>query len=382
MTQHIAMEALVHEGQPLGMGLYAKYLIEGLTRQSHPYKVTLLDHMSRDFDKRKQDLWVPEHPQIHCDLRKFPRPLMQFLEERLGIKIQSRWLKKKKVDLFHGLRGILPPLSKDIKKVITVHDIGYFINPEWYIDNPYRRFEVSLQEADQIVTNSQFTKNCLVERFKINEKKITPIPFGVNPAFEVWHDTEKFHRIKSKLSLPDKFILFVGGLRPVKNLARILKAFHQFKQETGSDIKLVLTGKQVYGTDDVTTYIRDNKLENGIVFTGYVSQEELICLYNLAHIFVFTTLYEGFGFPVLESMACDTPVLASNSTCLPETCGDAALLVDPENVEAIAEGLHQLNSQEQLRKSLISKGRQRIQHFDWDQCVIGHLDIYQELLSS
>jgi len=380
--KRIALEALVHEGQAIGLGLYARLLIEGLAKQQHNFNFILFDYLSRNFKERKNNLWTPDDPRFSLQLHWFPRPLMQFIEEKCGMKIQDMWLKQSDIDLYHGTRGILPPLSNNIKKIITVHDIGFIHHPEWYEDNPYYRFNKSCDEADIIVSDSTYTSSDLFNSCDVDPKKIRNVPLGVNPLFKTTNDHQQLEAITNKYKLPENFVLFVGGLRPVKNLPRILEGFAQFHKKGFKDWKLVLTGKKVYKIDEIDAVIQKYDLEEHIIFTGYIPTDDLVTLYNLASIFIFTTLYEGFGYPVLEAMSCSTPVLASNNSCLPETCGDAALLVSPEITEDISDGLEQLASDSTLRDKLIENGKNQILKFQWDSCIKKYIEIYDEVLKS
>ncbi len=375
----IAIEALVHEGQAIGAGRYARLLLEGLQRFGPRYQYHVFDYLSRDYRNRIARLWLPQGPNFEHRFHRFPRPLMPLLEDRLGLRIQDRWMRKASVNLFHGIRGILPPLSAGIGKLVTVHDVQFKINPEWFQDVWYRRFDQSIAEADHVIAVSHNTAKELHELCGVPFEKISVIHNGLSPQFRVIDDAEILGATRDKFQLPEQFLLFVGGLRPLKNLMRLVEAFADVAKSF-PHVKLVLVGKFVAGRESLRERIRQLGLLEHVLMTGYVSEEELIHFYNMATVFAFPSLHEGFGYPVLEAMACRCPVLASNRTSLPEVCGEAAEFVDPEDTDALAGGLRKMLSSEARRRELVELGVEQVARFDWQTCIDRHLQVYQRLL--
>ena len=376
----IAIEALVHEGQAQGAGRYARLLLEGLEQFGSRFEYYLFDYLSRDYRRRTEALWLPSGPNFETRLRWFPRPLMPWLEDRLGLRVQDRWLRKAGVDLFHGLRGLLPPLSPRIKKLLTVHDLQFKINPGWFEDKWYRRFDQSVAETDFVITGSQHTAQDLKDLCGLPAEKLAIVPYGVSPLFRVIEDRDLLEATRGKYRLPEKFVLFVGGLRPLKNLERLTEAFAAVASEF-PDVSLALVGKSISGNVSLLERIVAWNLVERVQFTGYVPEADLVHLYNLATVFAFPSLYEGFGYPVLEAMACGTPVLSSNVSSLPDVCGEAAEFVSPENPDSIAFGLRRLLASSDRRDELIQKGHAQRQKFTWRTCIERHLQIYEQLLN-
>ena len=173
------------------------------------------------------------------------------------------------------------------------------------------------------------------------------------------------------------YLLYVGTLQPRKNLVRAIEAFGLLKRD--STLKFVIAGKKGWLYDEIFEKVKELNLENEVIFTGYVPDEDLPELYKNAKAFIFVSLYEGFGLPVLEAMSYGIPVLTSNTSSLPEVAGDAALLVDPENTEEIAKGMERLLTDEKLRQQLISKGKEQIKKFSWEKAAKETLQVLEEV---
>jgi len=259
------------------------------------------------------------------------------------------------------------------KKVLTVHDLVPMLYPEtqpsmleariWA-----RTLERSIKSFCKITTVSEHTKADVIKYFGISEDLIDVIYPGYNPIFRrVYNEAcrDKMRaQLKEKFNISSPFILFVGTLEPRKNVVRIIKAFSVLKRQHYPQ-KLVLVGKKGWKYDDIFRTIESLQLEDDVLWTGYSSLEDMVALYNLADVFVFPSLYEGFGSPPLEAMACGTPVVTSNISSLPEVVGEAGLLVDPYDEQGIAEALRRIIDDKELRELLSQKGIERSSHFSW-----------------
>lgn len=253
------------------------------------------------------------------------------------------------------------------KQVVTIHDCAFYDQPEgfsrkfaawyhWLVPRLARRIR-------RIITVSKFSRDRLLEYCGVAPEKVVVIPHGVNGRFRPSRPDE-IASVRAQLGLPERYVLHVGCLAPRKNLRRLLDAWNTISR-THSDTSLVLVGASHRVVRDVG--LAD--LPPSVVLTGYVADEHLPALYGGADVFAFPSLYEGFGLPVLEAMACGTAVLTSNVTSLPEVAGDAALLVDPYSVESIAAGLHELLANTALRYSLAKQGQIRAGAFTWERAA-------------
>ncbi|GMV02716.1 MAG: glycosyltransferase family 4 protein [Burkholderiaceae bacterium] len=290
-------------------------------------------------------------------------------------------LARDRIDLAH-FQYVSPPLSP-CPTIVTVHDISYELFPEYF--NPLARKRMqwliprSARRAAHVLTVSEFSRRSIIERYGIPEDRITATPLGTSPAFRRL-DPDEAQRVTARFGLTRPFILAVGNLQPRKNLERLLQAFARLREECGPGLELVLAGQVSWRGHRVEQEAQRLGLLGNVRLTGYVSQDELVALYNRALVFAYPSTFEGFGLPVLEAMACETPVLTSNVSSLPEVAGEAALQVDPFDVAAIADGLKRLVEDTSLRVRLIALGQQQVRRFDWRRTAEATADVYERAL--
>lgn len=255
------------------------------------------------------------------------------------------------------------------RAVVTVHDLGYVHFPEAHPDDERRYLDwstgFSSRRATLILADSYATQRDLTTYYGVSEKKIRVVYPGNDDALKPVTDPEVLANTRAVYGIPEKYLFFLGTLQPRKNVARLVKAYAHWREETGNaEISLVLGGKPGWLYDPA--WIEGVP---GVVQTGYIADADIAALYSGALAFVFPSLYEGFGFPVLEAMRCGTPVLCANTSSLPELVADAALLVDPLDVEAIAAGIARLVTDEGLRRELVDKGHRQEQQFTWHRAA-------------
>jgi len=287
-----------------------------------------------------------------------------------------------RLDLFHTSYYPLPRLP--VPTVMTINDVRFLRLPETYKRPRYLFLRLtvppSLRRATRIIAISADTKNDLVGLVGIPEDRIDIIPLAIPPAFSRVSDGTQLEKIKKIYHLPDRYILFVGHLEPRKNLPRLIQAYSSLRDRF--DVGLVIVGKGVWPAKSLLNQGHNRKLSEGIRFTGYVEDEHLPGLYSLASLLAFPSLHEGFGLPVLEGMACGIPVVTSNTSALPEVAGDAAVLVNPSDVESIAAGLARVLNDMGLREGLIAKGLQRVKHFQPKNIAAQTIESYKKALAN
>ncbi|WP_459201917.1 glycosyltransferase family 4 protein [Methanococcus sp. CF] len=286
-------------------------------------------------------------------------------------------------DIIHNPRHF-PTLFKlkHSKYVITVHDIfGIKLNSknyETYKKVAYRLLlPKTLESADKIIAVSENTKNDLINHFKIPPNKIKVIYNAADKTFAKLNEIE-ISDIKKKYAINYSFILYVGGLAAHKNIIRLIEAYNILKK-LGVTHKLVLAGVKRYKYKEIFETIEKLNLQNDVIFTGYVPDEDLPGLYNAADLFVYPSLYEGFGIPPLEAMQCGTPVITSNTSSLPEVVGDAGIMVNPYDVDELANKMYEVLTNEYLRKEMSKKGLERAKLFSWKKCAEEHIKVYEEV---
>lgn len=263
---------------------------------------------------------------------------------------------------------VTPPLCP-CPAVVAIHDVSFEDHPDWF--EPMQRARMRLttpasaRRASQVITLSQFTRDELVGRYRLDPHRVSVIPLAAAPRFKPEAD-EHSRAAVSRLKLPESFVLAVGNLQPRKNLRRLLGAFATARR-SGLEHGLVLAGQPGWRAQELLHTIDSLGLREVVMLTGYVSDDELVALYNLADAFAYPSLYEGFGLPVVEAMACGTPVLTSSTTCMPELAGDAALLVDPSDEDALAAGLLRLAGDTALRAQLHKRGLARAASYSWER---------------
>lgn len=290
--------------------------------------------------------------------------------------------KYKGLDVIHNPSQV-PTIfnSKDQRYVVTVYDLTPFITPKEHTTirvSIYRTFfPRTLKTADMIIVDSYSTKNDIVRYFKIPEEKLRVIHLGVDEDYKPLPE-DNVEKIKQKYNLNYPFILYVGTLEPRKNIPTLIKAFYKLKK-SGLPHKLVITGKKGWKYKDIFELIDKLELQKDVVFTGYVPKEDLPALYNAADLFIYPSLYEGFGLPPLEAMACGTPVITSNTSSLPEVVGNAGIMVDPYDVDGLAKVMYEVLTNEGLREELRKKGLERAKLFSWKKTAEETLKVYEEV---
>lgn len=291
-----------------------------------------------------------------------------------------RQAKKAKVDVLH-IPGFDAPFLKFCPTVLTVHDLIGRILPHnlppvsrfyWGFWLPY-----SVRWADVVIADSKHTKEDLIRWTGIPPERIYVVYLGVDASFQPFQDDEALESVRAKYRLPGKFILYVGTIEPRKGLDTLLVAYAMLANTIPQD--LVIAGKRGWYTASLFRLVEAYGLKQRVHFVGYVDDDDLPKLYNLATLFVYPSRYEGFGLPPLEAMACGVPVVCSNAASLPEVVGDAAWLVPPDAPEMLAAAIYQILENEQLQAVMRSKGMARAKIFTWEETARQVVKIYEEL---
>jgi glycosyltransferase involved in cell wall biosynthesis len=291
-------------------------------------------------------------------------------------------LSREGVTLFHAPHYVLPPLVR-CRSVVTIHDCIHLMFPE-YLPNrfalAYARTSIGLaaRRATRVMTVSESSKRDILRFVDTQPEKIDVIYNAYNERFGVEPREEDMVRVRERYQLHDEFVLYAGNVKPHKNLERLIQAFDLVRRRGLGHLKLVIIGDQVSRYASLRRAVHKYQLHKYVRFLGYLPEETLAVMYRLAAVFVFPSLYEGFGLPPLEAMASGTPVVTSNISSLPEVAGDAAILVDPYDPEAIADGIHRVLSDATLRDDLRARGLARARQFSWDASVRRIRDIYTE----
>ncbi len=278
------------------------------------------------------------------------------------------------------------PIIHPRRSAVTIHDLGYRYFPEahplasrLYLDLGTRW---NAGQAMRVVVDSQATRADLERFYGTPAHKIRVIYPGHASWIRRVEDPARIRSMQERLAIPDRYILYVGTIQPRKNLVRLIEAYAQLRRRWPADSeppRLVLGGKMGWMTQDITSTIERLDLQNLVHLIGYVLEDDLPALLSGAQAFAFPSLYEGFGFPVLEAMACGAPIVCSSTSSLPEVAGEAAVLVNPLDVESIADGLLRVLQDDDLRRHLIAAGYRQVQRFSWDSTARQLLELFEEM---
>ncbi len=294
-------------------------------------------------------------------------------------------LRREHVDLFHAPHYVLPPLIH-CRSVVTIHDCIHLMFPQYLpgrLAYAYAKAQLwtAAHRSDRILTVSETSKLDILRRFHVPADKVAVVYNAIDERLAVPPADEDFERVRARYQLKDPFALYVGNIKPHKNLERLIDAFHELRQESAFEsLKLVIIGDEITKYQGLRRAVHRHKLHKHVRFFGFVPLGTLAVLYRLASVFVFPSLYEGFGLPPLESMYFGTPVVTSNVSSLPEVVGDAAVLVDPYDSHSIAEGMRKALTDQGLRAWLRERGMARAREFSWEQSVARIREVYGEVM--
>jgi len=290
-------------------------------------------------------------------------------------------MQKVGLDKYHAT--FIPSPLTNIPGLFTMHDVSPLTHPEFYPKRVRQRLlpmiKHGLNKAESVICISEDCRQTTAEHFNVPLEKMTVVHHGVNPNIKpVPIDTAQ-SLVSEHYGVGHDYILYLGKLEARKNIVRILEAFSEFRQQHKCNTKLVLAGRRFWDLHGIDATISRLRLEGHVIETGYVPEEHLSALYSAAKTFVFPTLWEGFGFPILEAFTCGTPVITSNLSCLPEIAGGAAYLVDPLSVSDIAEAMSTVCHDKELREQMIESGVNRAKTFTWAKTAERTIGAYQKV---
>ncbi len=283
-------------------------------------------------------------------------------------------LARARVDVAHA--QYMAPWPWPVRVVVSLHDIAYERYPRFFDPGTVAGFRtyvpLTLRRARMVLTLSDFCKGEIVRRYRVPPEKVAVTFCAANPIFHPLRDPTRLADVCARYGTGERFILCVGNLEPRKNLRAMIEAYVRLRRADTTRHRLVLVGRKGWLYDEIFAAARASGYADDLVFTDYVPNANLVALYNAADVFVYPSIYEGFGIPPLEAMACGTPVVCSNTSSLPEVVGDAALMVDPFDVEALAGAVARVLDDADLRAQLTARGPARAAAFSWEKtaCII------------
>ncbi|MBI4546343.1 MAG: glycosyltransferase family 4 protein [Ignavibacteriae bacterium] len=370
----IGFNAQIISGSNTGVGVYAKNLLEALLQLGFPHEFFVfgnkdyLDQLSAG-----TATFVP----TRVLLRK---SWQRILWEQLALPHKVR---QYRLDVMYYPDHTTSLLMNTKASIITIHDLSFLAFPKTFpfMTRSYKSYAVrhSVARADRIVVDSHATKTECLRLLDVPETKLEVVHNGIDKCFNRVTDVTKLHEVQKKYNLPKNFILCVSTLELRKNITTLVKAYSSLRRRHTVDHKLIVAGGKGWLYEEIFRTVHALSLETDVIFLGYVGRDDLVGLYNLADVFVYPSLYEGFGFPPLEAMACGCPVVASNSSSLPEVIGDAGLQVDCRNEDELTGAVLRVITDSEYRNTLVARGFMRIKQFTWGNAAKKLLGVFQSL---
>ncbi len=354
-----------------GIGTYTRNLLRHLARIDRDSEYLLLCH--------QPDLGIGA--QLGPNFRTVLEPSPNYSVRE---QIHVPWvLHRERPDVFHAPHYVLPP-AVGCRSLVTIHDCIHLVFPQYLPSRAaYVYAKASMWSAarrsHRILTVSEASKRDIIRFLNVPPEKIVVVHNAIDERFRVKPSEEAIARVRERYQLDHRFVLYVGNIKPHKNLVRLIEAFDRLRKSGFDELTLLIIGDEISKLPALRRAVHDHKLHKHVRFLGYLPDETLAVLYRLAAVFVFPSLSEGFGLPPIEAMACGAPVVTSNVSSLPEVTGGAAVLVDPYAVESIADGIARVLSNPVLREELRVKGIARALEFSWERSVSRTREIYQEV---
>lgn len=379
---NIAFDALPLMGRMTGIGYCEAGQVGAMTRLHPEHDFTLNYFAIRHLAQRKADIqpYLRENVTVRHSLC---HPYLYRLVSTF-IPLPYRWFFGNQAEITHFFNYIVPPFVHG-KTVVTVHDMVYRAFPETVRGRTKHMLDLglvkSMRRADRIVTDSEFSKSEIIKYYPEFAEKIRVVPCGVDmQKFHPETDPAKIVQVREKYGLSGQYFLYLGTLEPRKNLERLIDAYAAFAKKHEAPAKLVLAGGKGWLYDGIFAKVQKLGLEQQVIFTQYIDSEDMCALMSGALAFTFPSIYEGFGMPPLEAMACGTPVLVSDAASLPEVTGNSAVIVKADSTESIADGLERLYTDENLRGRLSAEGLERAKSFSWERSAQMLYEVYAELV--
>ncbi|BDR63169.1 glycosyltransferase family 4 protein [Clostridium tetani] len=296
-------------------------------------------------------------------------------------------LSKSNLQLYHvPQNGIGLPLEKNCSFVITLHDVIPYRMPETTSDNYRKIFNETLPKivslCDGIITVSNFSKQDIIKAFNFPEEKIFVTHLASEDIYKPKDKKISKLLIEKHYSIKDDFILYVGGFSPRKNIIGLIEAFSKLISFYKKDIKLVIAGKKGKSYSLYKKRCEELNIADKVIFSGFIELNHLPYFYSACKLFVYPSFYEGFGLPPIEAMACDCPVITSNTTSIPEVVLDSALLIDPHNIDDLCSSIYEVLVNDALRNSLIKKGSKRASELTWEKTALNTISAYSQIINN
>jgi len=375
------------DGSPLkslktGVGRYTHELVAGL--RQHVPDLDLYFYYGTSWSSAVMSLEVADmHSLRHLAKNGLKKIVPPFVQTKIKARVFRSGFYRNKLDLFHATNYVAPEFEG--RSVVTIYDMSHLRYPETHpvqrIDWFAKRFEPTLQNACQVITISEFSKKEITDLLGISSDNISIIYPGVNSEFRPLEEEDLIEKLNKWSLKPNGYLLTVGTLEPRKNLINLVKAFDLLPNAVKADYPLVMAGMSGWREKSLMQEMDFLINQGHLIPLGYLSDEDLATIYSGARLFVYLSLYEGFGMPPLEAMACGTPVVVSNRASLPEVVGQAGILVDADDIDSVAWIIQTLIEDDHQCRRMVRSGFQQAAKFTWQACAEKTFAVYQKALS-
>lgn len=361
--------------QKVGVGVYGLNLILNLEDRPNIHYFVLVQDDDDSLDKCPSDFITL----IKVNSNKFRKLSNRFFLEQFYIPYL---VYKHKIDVVHSLHYSFPVLAK-AKKVVTVCDMIFYKYPELHLKSKvlYFRFFIWLTTlfANKVICISESTRQDYLSYFKVPSELAAVVELGKDDSYHPDLDRQEINQLLKKYAIDGEYILFIGTIEPRKNVSNLILAFERLIAD-GFPHSLVVVGKKGWHYDSIFHLVKERNLTDRVIFTGFIEESEKPLFLAGASVFVYPSLYEGFGIPVLEALACGTPTITSNVSSMPEVAGDAALLVNPENLEEIYDAMKKVLMDSSLRSELKARSLRQAANFSWEKTANMTIEVYRGVL--
>jgi len=372
---------LLLDNNKTGIGWLAYNVVRGL-KDRYPVNEYIMQFFSLKNENQEKEVESLKKSGFTTEVCKwFSLTLYKMIWPFLPIPYTLFMKKRADINLFFNY--YIPPGVKG-KKVVMIHDMAYMAYPETVNRKTYYMLKMNVKKAakkaDKIITISEFSKNEIMKYLGIPAEKIEVMPVGVDTkVFHVCNDRDKIENTKSKYGIEGEYILYLGTLEPRKNIVRMIDAYAKLKKEQKDVPKFVFAGRKGWMYDEIFEKVKEYGLEEDVIFTGYIDQGDAPLLMNGASAFLFVSLYEGFGMPVLEAMACGTPVITANAASMPEVIGDCGLLADPMSADSIKECMAKIVNREVDIEDMTKRALERCEMFTWEKAAEKVMEVFESV---
>ncbi|MFQ5736861.1 MAG: glycosyltransferase family 4 protein [Thermodesulfobacteriota bacterium] len=386
----IAFDCSLVPGQRGGIGQYSYNLARALSRidRRNEYTLYILMTARRAKAAAGQETGLPDGGNFRVVWKTIPFPFQLFRYAKLpGTGFREYMLGDLDVDVVHSNTFCVPRFRDKKKKVVvTVYDASVATHPECHrrgnIAHCLGGIKDAVKYADAIIAISEHTKADLVRLFDAPPELITVTQLAAGSEYHPVRDAGLLKAARDKYDLPESYILFVGSLEPRKNVKTLLKAYAMMRKAFREEFPLVIAGGKGWMNSEIPGMVEELGIEGSVTFAGYIDSADIAAVYSGASVFVYPSLYEGFGLPILEAMSCGTPVITSNVSSMPEVAGDAAELVTPTDAQGLASALEGMLGDPGRRAEMGRRGMERAAAFSWERCARETLEVYRKVVEN